>query len=360
MALPTNTHHWALHLIPALWSPYLLPSCKHQPCATHHDLYRPYAGALPAPASSHVHPNLYPTLSLCPAGPGPALEGETQALDFKALSEGAWFAVEVKDKPRNKSARKCVLGEAAQSSGGGEVGRGEVGWACSAPLPAGALSAVQATLDTLLQGNLRGSLDPADPTPTQPPSESELHLFWPDLLHPHSTETCAQSWTDTCLDPGATWWRKHSQVGVEQSPGGPRCPGQALPFRRHGAACSTHCPPGFQASVLPQCATMPCAAVAMSIAQAPSMFFCYRGAPQEHVSGVKACEFHPTPEQGTAGRVGDHSSVNCPHTHRNLTCLATAGGMPGADKDSGLGGATTRNRAAPQVSVGREWGPTMG
>lgn len=279
MALPTNTHHLALHLVPALWSPYLLPSCRHQPCTTPHDLYRPYAGALPAPASSLVHPNLYPTLSLCPAGPGPALEGEIQALDFKALSEGAWFAVEVKDKPRNKSARKCVLGEAAQSSGGGEVGRGEVGWACSAPLPAGALSAVQAMLDTLLQGNLRGSLDPADPTPTQPPSESELHLFWPDLLHPHSTETCAQSWTDACLDPGATWWRKHSQVGVEQSLGGPRCPGQALPFRQHGAACATHCPPGFQASVLPQCATMPCAAVAMSVAQAPIYVLLLQGCP---------------------------------------------------------------------------------
>lgn len=89
------------------------------------------------------------------------------------------------------------------------------------------------------------------------------------------------------------------------------------------------------------------------------MFFSYRGAPQEHVTGVKTCEFHPTPAQGTAGRVGDHASVNCPHTHRNLTCLAMAGGMPGADKDSGLGGATTRKRAAPQVSVGREWGPTM-
>ena len=130
-----------------------------------------------------MHPNLCPTLSLCPAGPGPALEGETQALDFKALSEGAWFAVEVKDKPRNKSARKCVLGEAAQSSGGGEVGQG--GWACSTAIPAGGLSAVLAMLDTLLRGNLRGSLDPADPTPIQPPSESVLHLFWPDLLHPH-------------------------------------------------------------------------------------------------------------------------------------------------------------------------------
>ena len=117
MALPTNTHHWALHLITALWSPHLLPSCRHQPCATPHHLHRPYAGALPAPASRHVHPNLCPTLSLCPAGPGPALEGETQALDFKALSEGAWFAVEVKDKPRNKLARKCVLGKLFRAPG---------------------------------------------------------------------------------------------------------------------------------------------------------------------------------------------------------------------------------------------------
>lgn len=117
MALPTNTHHWALHLITALWSPHLLPSCRHQPCATPHHLHRPYAGALPAPASSHVHPSLCPTLSLCPAGPGPALEGETQALDFKALSEGAWFAVEVKDKPRNKLARKCVLGKLFRAPG---------------------------------------------------------------------------------------------------------------------------------------------------------------------------------------------------------------------------------------------------
>lgn len=37
---------------------------------------------------------------------------------------------------------------------------------------------------------------------------------------------------------------------------------------------------------------------------------------------------------------------------RNLTCLAMAGGMPGNDQDSGLGGAITRNRASPQLSVG--------
>ena len=42
------------------------------------------------------------------------------------------------------------------------------------------------------------------------------------------------------------------------------------------------------------------------------MFIYYRGAPQEHVSGVKTCEFHPTPEQGTVGRVRGHASVNCP------------------------------------------------
>lgn len=101
------------------------------------NLHSPYAGALPAPASSHVHPNLCPALSPCPAGPGPAPEGEIQALDFKALSEGAWFAMEVKDKPRNNSARKCVSGEAAQSSSRGR-GKGEGGWACSAALPAGA------------------------------------------------------------------------------------------------------------------------------------------------------------------------------------------------------------------------------
>lgn len=74
-------------------------------------------------------------------------------------------------------------------------------------------------------------------------------------------------------------------MGVEQSPGGPRCPGRVLPFRWHGAACTTHCPPGFQAYVLPQCATMPCTAMAMPVAQAPIYVHLLQGCP----SG--ACEW---------------------------------------------------------------------
>lgn len=182
-------------MITALWSPHLLPSCRHQPCATPTTSTAHMLGPCLLLPPATVHPSLCPTLSLCPAGP--ALE-ETQALDFKALSEGAWFAVE-SDKPRNKLARKCVLGKLFRAPGG-EVGRGC--WACSAALPAGALSAVLATLDTLLQGNLRGSLDPVDPIPTQPHLSLNCICSGPDLLHPHSTETCAQSWTDACLDPG--------------------------------------------------------------------------------------------------------------------------------------------------------------
>ena len=67
--------------------------------------------------------------------------------------------------------------------------------------------------------------------------------------------------------------------GSRTESSGPRCPGRALPLRRHGAACATHCPPGFQASVLPQGATMPCAAVAVSVAQAPIYVPLLQGCP---------------------------------------------------------------------------------
>ena len=100
--------------------------------------------------------------------------------------------MEVKDKPRNNSARKCVSGEAAQSSRGGR-GKG-AGLVLQPFLQEPCFQQPGATPGTLLRGNLRGRLAPADPTPTQPLPESELHLFWPDLLHLHSTETCAQSW----------------------------------------------------------------------------------------------------------------------------------------------------------------------
>lgn len=109
-----------------------------------------------------MHPNLCSVLSPYPAGLDPAPEGETLALDFKALSERARFAVEVKDKPKNNSARKYSWGEATQSTRGGKEDWGLflqlfLEKPCQLPTyhPG-----------TLLLGHLRGVYGPPDPIPT--------------------------------------------------------------------------------------------------------------------------------------------------------------------------------------------------
>lgn len=113
-----------------------------------------------------------------------------------------------------------------------------------------------------------------------------------------------------CSELGPTLARTHELLGGGGTqPGGSRTESRWDPGVQWGCCCldgaahATTCPPGIQARSAfallqrPQCPALPWPGPRPPI----YAHLCYRGAPQEHVSGVKACELHPTLEQGHGG-----------------------------------------------------------
>lgn len=170
---------------PIMPAPALLPSLLALPFPTH--LHSPHPGAFVAPASSHVYPNLCPALSPCPAGLGPASEGEIRHLTSKPCQSepGLQWRSEINQGtiwPEN------VCGGRLPGAPGEERGLRLV----SADISGDAFP--MARPHTLVR-QPEGGMAPADLIPPHPCRVCSTSVR-SDPMHFLSIVTCSQSWAN--------------------------------------------------------------------------------------------------------------------------------------------------------------------